>query len=269
MTEGLYARDSYLSRVRGRRHQVPRPTVSCSTAPFSTPAAAGNQATPGCCGGPAASVASSTRRKSRGPRRGPCTPSRTPGGAAVGTAVTAEIDWERRYRHMRTHTALHALSGVVYTDFGAKVTGGNRNSGGVARMDFELDAISQEFGHQVEETTERPPRRGRARARAPPSPRRGAGRPRPDPYESLSDPRVGRSDPRDRYHGHRPAGRRWHSRRASGEVGRVHVVKTESKGKANKRIRIQLEPKCDSPLLSRRAGRRPRRSRASPRVRPP
>jgi misacylated tRNA(Ala) deacylase len=68
----------------------------------------------------------------------------------VGTALTAELDWERRYQHMRTHTALHALSGVVFTDFGAKVTGGNMDSGGVARMDFELDGISQEFGQEVE-----------------------------------------------------------------------------------------------------------------------
>ena len=45
---------------------------------------------------------------------------------------------------MRTHTALHALSGVVFRDFGAKVTGGNMEPG-VARMDFELDGISVEF----------------------------------------------------------------------------------------------------------------------------
>ena len=50
---------------------------------------------------------------------------------------------------MRTHTALHALSGIVFTDYGAKVTGGNMEPG-VARMDFELDGISQEFGREVE-----------------------------------------------------------------------------------------------------------------------
>ena len=74
-------------------------------------------------------------------------------GAALpepGTAVHGSIDWERRYRTMRTHTALHALSGVVFRDFGAKVTGGNMEPG-VARMDFELDGISVEFGQQVEQ----------------------------------------------------------------------------------------------------------------------
>ena len=32
-----------------------------------------------------------------------------------GTAVTCEIDWERRHTLMRIHTALHALSGIVFT----------------------------------------------------------------------------------------------------------------------------------------------------------
>jgi misacylated tRNA(Ala) deacylase len=60
---------------------------------------------------------------------------------AVGTPVTVEIDWARRYTHMRTHTALHALSGIVFFGHGVKVTGGNMESGGLARMDFELDEI--------------------------------------------------------------------------------------------------------------------------------
>ena len=31
----------------------------------------------------------------------------------VGTEVRQEIDWERRYRHMRMHTALHLLSVII------------------------------------------------------------------------------------------------------------------------------------------------------------
>src|SRR3990172_8212653 len=69
---------------------------------------------------------------------------------AEGTAVTCEIDWERRHLLMRTHTALHALSGIVYRDYGAKVTGGNMEPG-MARMDFELQTIGAEFGFEVEE----------------------------------------------------------------------------------------------------------------------
>src|SRR5512144_781676 len=69
----------------------------------------------------------------------------------LGVAVRCEIDWARRHVLMRTHTALHSLSGIVFTDYGAKVTGGNMEPGGVARMDFELDSISQEFGRDVQE----------------------------------------------------------------------------------------------------------------------
>jgi len=44
---------------------------------------------------------------------------------AVGTAVHGVLDWERRYKLMRTHTAMHILCGVVWRDYGASVTGGN------------------------------------------------------------------------------------------------------------------------------------------------
>jgi misacylated tRNA(Ala) deacylase len=67
----------------------------------------------------------------------------------TGAAIRAEIDWDRRYLLMRTHTALHALSGIVWRDHGAKVTGGNMEPGS-ARMDFELDHMSGEFGREVE-----------------------------------------------------------------------------------------------------------------------
>ena len=53
---------------------------------------------------------------------------------AVGDVVTAAIDWERRYRLMRLHTALHVLSCVVI----APVTGGNI-APDKARLDFDID----------------------------------------------------------------------------------------------------------------------------------
>jgi misacylated tRNA(Ala) deacylase len=67
----------------------------------------------------------------------------------VGTKVTGRIDWDRRYLLMRTHTALHILCGVVWRDFGAKVTGGDMQPG-TARMDFELENMSSQFAHEVE-----------------------------------------------------------------------------------------------------------------------
>jgi misacylated tRNA(Ala) deacylase len=51
-----------------------------------------------------------------------------------GETVTLEIDWERRYKLMRLHTALHVMSCVVV----APVTGGNI-SPEKARLDFDID----------------------------------------------------------------------------------------------------------------------------------
>jgi len=163
-------------------------------------------------------------------------------GAALpdpGTAIHGSIDWDRRYRTMRTHTALHALSGVIFRDFGAKVTGGNMEPG-VARMDFELDGISVEFGQEVERKLNEELVRGY---------------PTEVVYlarqEALKDPDLIRTKVNlipewvDEIRVIDIVGL---DRQADGgthvastlEVGRVRVVKTESKGKANKRMRIEL-----------------------------
>ena len=68
----------------------------------------------------------------------------------VGTQVTGRIDWERRFLLMRTHTALHILCGVVWRDYGAKVTGGDMQPG-TARMDFELETMTSEFAQEIEQ----------------------------------------------------------------------------------------------------------------------
>ncbi len=60
-----------------------------------------------------------------------------------GDRLTGELDWARRYRLMRTHTALHVLCGVVFHEFGALVTGGNMAED-KARMDFELEEFTPE-----------------------------------------------------------------------------------------------------------------------------
>ena len=53
---------------------------------------------------------------------------------AVGDEVSAELDWDRRYAHMRIHTCLHVLSCVVV----APVTGGNI-AADKGRLDFDID----------------------------------------------------------------------------------------------------------------------------------
>ena len=51
--------------------------------------------------------------------------------------LKGELDWGRRFAHMRHHTALHVLSGVIWENFGAKVTGGQMRADR-ARMDFSF-----------------------------------------------------------------------------------------------------------------------------------
>ncbi|MCS6871908.1 MAG: alanyl-tRNA editing protein [Anaerolineae bacterium] len=67
----------------------------------------------------------------------------------VGTTVSGQLDWERRYRLMRTHTALHILSAVVFRDYGAQVTGGNMEPG-EGRLDFEFETLQGDFVRQIE-----------------------------------------------------------------------------------------------------------------------
>jgi misacylated tRNA(Ala) deacylase len=156
-----------------------------------------------------------------------------------GTSVHGMIDWERRYRTMRTHTALHALSGVIFRDFGAKVTGGNMEPG-VARMDFELEGISVEFGQDVER------RLNEELVRGYPTEVVFMAR-----QEALKDPDLIRTKVNlipEWVEEIRVIDIVGLDRQADGgthvastlEVGEVRVVKTESKGKANKRMRIEL-----------------------------
>src|SRR5438445_2608526 len=68
---------------------------------------------------------------------------------SVGTAVRGALDDERRTQLMRTHSGLHVLTGVVFRDFGALVTGGNMEPLS-ARMDFNLPEVQPGFREAVE-----------------------------------------------------------------------------------------------------------------------
>jgi misacylated tRNA(Ala) deacylase len=67
----------------------------------------------------------------------------------AGDLVTVDLQWPRRYALMRTHTALHALCGVVWRDYGAQVTGGNMEPGS-GRMDFEFERMSGDLVDEIE-----------------------------------------------------------------------------------------------------------------------
>jgi misacylated tRNA(Ala) deacylase len=158
---------------------------------------------------------------------------------AIGEPVTGMIDWERRHRLMRTHTAMHLLCGVIWNEWSVPVTGGNMEPLR-ARMDFEFDPLPEGFAEQVEALVnaeieaDRPievsflPRDValgdadliRTKVNLIP--------------EAVTEIRVVDIVGLDKQ-----ADGGTHVR-SSGEVGRLRVVKTESKGKGNKRLRVEI-----------------------------
>ena len=156
-----------------------------------------------------------------------------------GDTVYGEIDWDRRHALMRTHTALHVLCGVIWNEWGKAVTGGNMEPLS-ARMDFEFDPLPEGFGARVEQLVN-------AELRGGPAHRGQLHPPGPavlDPDlirtkvslvpESVNEIRVVDIVGLDKQ-----ADGGTHVR-STDEVGRIRVVKTESKGKGNKRIRLEV-----------------------------
>lgn len=68
---------------------------------------------------------------------------------SAGPYVQGQIDWERRYRLMRTHTAMHILCGVIFRDYGASVTGGDMDPL-QGRMDFEFESMHKDLVQTIE-----------------------------------------------------------------------------------------------------------------------
>jgi misacylated tRNA(Ala) deacylase len=67
-----------------------------------------------------------------------------------GSRVKGVIDWDRRYSLMRTHTAMHILCGVIWRDYKAQVTGSNMEPL-AGRMDFEFEFMKAELVKEIEE----------------------------------------------------------------------------------------------------------------------
>jgi misacylated tRNA(Ala) deacylase len=158
---------------------------------------------------------------------------------AVGTPVRAQLDWDRRYTLMRTHTAMHAMCGVVWERYQSPVTGGNMKEG-EGRLDFELpdwdsahkfpmeEELNRQLAKALEVTVSFLPR---DEADADPSLIRTKVSLLP---KDLTEVRVIDIVGLDRQadggtHVHR-----------TDEVGRVEITKVESKGKAFRRIRFEL-----------------------------
>jgi len=157
----------------------------------------------------------------------------------AGTPVRGELDWERRHALMRTHTALHILCGVIYNTWGVSVTGGNMAPLS-ARMDFEFDPLPEGFAAQVTElvnaeiAADRPIEISflpRAEALADEDLIRTKVNLIPESVTEIRVVDIVGLDKQADGGTHLPS---------TGEVGRFEVVKTESKGKANKRLRIAV-----------------------------
>ncbi|MEJ7628337.1 MAG: alanyl-tRNA editing protein [Nocardioidaceae bacterium] len=158
----------------------------------------------------------------------------------VGTQVRGELDWDRRHRVMRTHTALHILCGVIWKEFRIPVTGGNMEVG-AGRLDFPLEAMSVELGARIEARINEEIAAahdivveflGRDLADADPALIRTAANLIPREIDPLRIINIVGLD--------KQADGGTHVM-STAEVGRVRVTGTESKGKGNKRVRIAVD----------------------------
>jgi misacylated tRNA(Ala) deacylase len=72
----------------------------------------------------------------------------------LGAQLRGAIDWDRRHKLMRTHTAMHVLCGVVFRDYGALVTGGDMEPLR-GRMDFEFARLEKKLVSEIEAAVNR------------------------------------------------------------------------------------------------------------------
>ncbi|MFI6784250.1 alanyl-tRNA editing protein [Micromonospora sp. NPDC050276] len=157
----------------------------------------------------------------------------------VGTEVVGAVEDERRTRLMRTHSGLHVLCGVVFRDFGALVTGGNMEPG-EARMDFNLPEVPPDFKARIEELVNAEVAADRSVATRvlprtealalPDIIRTQSNLIPPDEQEVRIVDIVGLDVQADG--GTHVA--------STAQIGKVQVVKVESKGRANRRVRVRL-----------------------------
>ena len=158
---------------------------------------------------------------------------------AEGTVVRGEVEWDRRHKLMRTHTAMHVLCGVIWNEWQVPVTGGYMEPLS-ARMDFEFDPLPEGFAARVEQLVNDAIKRDH--------PIEVSFLPRANAVldadlirtkvslipETVKEIRVVDIVGLDKQ-----ADGGTHVR-STREVGTFRVVKTESKGKGNKRLRVEI-----------------------------
>ena len=158
----------------------------------------------------------------------------------IGSEIKGQIDWDWRYKLMRTHTAMHILCGVIFRDYGASVTGGNMEPL-KGRMDFEFETMHRDLVDEINESINKEVEDAR--------PVYTRILPREEAFqipdlirtkinllpESVTDVRIVEIEGLDVQ-----ADGGTHVRNTS-EVGEIRVVDYKSKGKINKRIYVELD----------------------------
>jgi misacylated tRNA(Ala) deacylase len=160
--------------------------------------------------------------------------------AKTGIQIHGQIDWDHRYKLMRTHTAMHILCGVIFRDYGASVTGGDMEPL-KGRMDFEFESMHKDLVQDIEQAINLEVRNARD-LRVEILPREKAFQ-IPDLIrtkinllpEGIQQVRVVEIDGLDLQ-----ADGGTHVKNTA-EVGQIHIVDYKSKGKINKRIYVELD----------------------------
>jgi len=155
-------------------------------------------------------------------------------------AVKLVLDWDRRYRLMRLHTAAHILSAIMYSKYNALITGGNITPE-YGYDDYSLPEFKREiFEEAIKQANEVVSRNievkiywlSREEALKIPGIVKLAGRMPPD-IEKLRIVEIPGVDiqadggPHVRY---------------TGEIGVIKMIKVENKGKNKKRLYFTVEP---------------------------
>ncbi len=159
-------------------------------------------------------------------------------GLQAGDEISGRIDGDRRYRFMRSHTACHILSAVIFQETGAKITG-NQIEQSRSRVDFSLESFDKarmmeyvEKANQI--VSERRPVSTRTLSQdealaIPHLLRLAMAVPDRDmirvvEIEGIDSQACGGTHVRN-----------------TAEVGRIKMIKAENKGKANRRVYFSLE----------------------------
>ena len=157
-----------------------------------------------------------------------------------GEPVVGELDWSRRYAHMRYHTAVHILSGVSYRRFGSAITG-NQLAAERARVDFSIPEFDRSVAESLiagvnDVVRERRPVTVRSISRADAA---------KDPtlfrvaQELMPDVDVFRVIDIEGFDAQADGGTHVAN---TAEVGEVRLEKIENKGARNKRLYLTVDP---------------------------